>query len=171
MFFKIESWNFQNQFEKEFRETSQSFNSIRQPIEKHENNNCLNQPNELKWHPNFQWRFWSEPAAMTTFFARNENLGKLRKRPLTWSDFRRESNGDILLFFLNFTKLSILIQNFPKHPIINRQIAPICTSWPYAILMRSLRFLAMKDHFWDHCFLLALVWIKILSWILKLYVN
>ena len=83
LFFKIECWHFQNQFEKEFRETSQSFNSIRQPIEKHENNNCLNQPNELKWHPNFQWRFWSEPAAMTTFFARNENLGKLRKRPLT----------------------------------------------------------------------------------------
>ena len=34
MFFKIESWNFQNLFEKEFRETSQNFNSIRQPIEK-----------------------------------------------------------------------------------------------------------------------------------------
>ena len=57
LFFKIESWNFQNQFEKEFRETSQSFNSIRQPIEKNENNNCLNKLNELKWRPNFQWRF------------------------------------------------------------------------------------------------------------------
>ena len=34
LFFKIESWNFQNLFEKEFRETSQNFNSIRQPIEK-----------------------------------------------------------------------------------------------------------------------------------------
>ena len=34
LFFKIENWNFQNQFEKEFCETSQSFNSIRQPIEK-----------------------------------------------------------------------------------------------------------------------------------------
>ena len=34
LFFKIESWNFQNPFEKEFRETSKSFNSIRQPIEK-----------------------------------------------------------------------------------------------------------------------------------------
>ena len=34
LFFKIESWNFQNRFEKEFRKTSQSFNSIRQPIEK-----------------------------------------------------------------------------------------------------------------------------------------
>ena len=32
LFFKIESWNFQNKFEKEFRETSQNFNSIRQPI-------------------------------------------------------------------------------------------------------------------------------------------
>ena len=34
LFFKIESWNFQHLFEKEFRETSQNFNSIRQPIEK-----------------------------------------------------------------------------------------------------------------------------------------
>ena len=46
LFFKIESWNFQNQFEKEFRETSQSFNSIRQPIE---NNNSMNKLNELKF--------------------------------------------------------------------------------------------------------------------------
>ena len=29
MFFKIESWNFQHLFEKEFRETSQNFNSFR----------------------------------------------------------------------------------------------------------------------------------------------
>ena len=34
LFFKIESWNFQHLFEKEFCETSQNFNSIRQPIEK-----------------------------------------------------------------------------------------------------------------------------------------
>ena len=34
LFFKRESLNFQHLFEKEFRETSQSFNSIRQPIEK-----------------------------------------------------------------------------------------------------------------------------------------
>ena len=34
LFFKIESWNFKHLFEKEFRETSQNFNSIRQPIEK-----------------------------------------------------------------------------------------------------------------------------------------
>ena len=34
LFFKIESWNFQHLFEKEFRETSQNFNSIRQVIEK-----------------------------------------------------------------------------------------------------------------------------------------
>ena len=34
MFFKIENWNFQNLFVKEFCETSQNFNSIRQPIEK-----------------------------------------------------------------------------------------------------------------------------------------
>ena len=34
LFFKIESWNFQHLFETEFRETSQNFNSIRQPIEK-----------------------------------------------------------------------------------------------------------------------------------------
>ena len=33
-FFKIESWNFQVQFEIEYRETSQNFNSIRQPIYK-----------------------------------------------------------------------------------------------------------------------------------------
>ena len=37
LFFKIERWNFQNQFENlTNRETSQSFNSIRQPIEKME---------------------------------------------------------------------------------------------------------------------------------------
>ena len=34
LFFKIESWNFQHLFEKEFCETSQNFNSIRQRIEK-----------------------------------------------------------------------------------------------------------------------------------------
>ena len=49
LFFKIESWNFQVQFEIEFRETMQNFNSIRQPIKKHENNNCLNKLNELKF--------------------------------------------------------------------------------------------------------------------------
>ena len=62
LFFKIESWNFQNRFEKEFRKTSQSFNSIRQHIEKNENNNCLNKMNELKfcevsWN-SFSNRFW-----------------------------------------------------------------------------------------------------------------
>ena len=36
LFFKIESWNFQHLFEKEFLETSQNFNSIRQRIEKME---------------------------------------------------------------------------------------------------------------------------------------
>ena len=46
MFFKIESWNLQHLFKIEFRETSQNFNSNRQPIEKIKNNNCLN---ELKW--------------------------------------------------------------------------------------------------------------------------
>ena len=34
LFIKIESWNFHHLFEKEFRETSQNFNSIRQQIEK-----------------------------------------------------------------------------------------------------------------------------------------
>ena len=33
MFFKIESWNLQHLFEKEFRETSQNFDSIRQQIQ------------------------------------------------------------------------------------------------------------------------------------------
>ena len=33
LFFKIESWNFQHLFEKEFCETSQNFNSIRQLME------------------------------------------------------------------------------------------------------------------------------------------
>ena len=37
LFFKTGSWNFQNLFEKEFRETSQNVNSIRQQIEKNEN--------------------------------------------------------------------------------------------------------------------------------------
>ena len=48
LLFEIESWNFQNLFEKEFYETSQTFNSIRQPIEKDENNNCLNKLNKLE---------------------------------------------------------------------------------------------------------------------------
>ena len=48
MVFKIESWNFQNQFEKEFLETSQSINSIRKN-RKNDNNNCLNKLNELKF--------------------------------------------------------------------------------------------------------------------------
>ena len=34
LFFKIESWNFQHLFEKEFHETSQNFNSFRQPKKK-----------------------------------------------------------------------------------------------------------------------------------------
>ena len=34
LFFKIESWNFHHLFEKKNHETSQNFNSIRQPIEK-----------------------------------------------------------------------------------------------------------------------------------------
>ena len=64
LFFKIESWNFQVQFEIEFRETSQNFNSIRQPIKKDENNNCLNKLNELKFCEvsqnsisNWTWKF------------------------------------------------------------------------------------------------------------------
>ena len=40
LFFKIVSWNFQHLFEKKCCETSQNFNSIRQPIEKI-NYNCL----------------------------------------------------------------------------------------------------------------------------------
>ena len=64
MFFKIESWNFQVQFEIEFHETSQNFNSIRQPIKKDENKNCLNKQNELKFCEvsrnsisNWTWKF------------------------------------------------------------------------------------------------------------------
>ena len=49
LFFKIESWNFQVQFEIEFRETLQNFNSIRQPIKKDENKKSLNKLNELKF--------------------------------------------------------------------------------------------------------------------------
>ena len=49
LFFKTGSWNFQNLFEKEFRETSQNVNSIRQPIEKNVHNSCLNKLNELKF--------------------------------------------------------------------------------------------------------------------------
>ena len=48
LFFKIESWNFQHLFETEFRETSQNFNSIRQPIEKMEIRNV--------W---MSWRSWN----------------------------------------------------------------------------------------------------------------
>ena len=64
MFFKIESWNFQVQFEIEFRETLQNFNSIRQPIKKNENKNSLNKLNELKFSEvsrilisNWTWKF------------------------------------------------------------------------------------------------------------------
>ena len=49
LFFKIEGGNFQVQFEIEFRETLQNFNSIRQPIKKDENKNSLNELNELKF--------------------------------------------------------------------------------------------------------------------------
>ena len=42
-FFSIESWNLQHLFEKDFRETSQYFNLIRESIEKNENSNCLNE--------------------------------------------------------------------------------------------------------------------------------
>ena len=48
LFFKIEGWNFQVQFEIEFRETLQNFNSISQPIKKDENKKSLNKLNELK---------------------------------------------------------------------------------------------------------------------------
>ena len=64
MFFKIERWNFQVKFEIEFRETLQNFNSIRQLIKKHENNNCLSKLNELKFCEvsrilisNWTWKF------------------------------------------------------------------------------------------------------------------
>ena len=64
LFFKIESWNFQVQFEIEFRETLQNFNSIRQLIKKDENNNCLNKLNEWKFCEvsqilisNWTWKF------------------------------------------------------------------------------------------------------------------
>ena len=64
LFFKIESRNFQVQFEIEFHETLQNFNSIRQPIKKDENNNCLNKLNELKFCEvsrnsilNWTWKF------------------------------------------------------------------------------------------------------------------
>ena len=50
LFIKIESWNCQVQFEIEFHETSQNLNSIRQPIKKDKNNNCLNKLNELKFY-------------------------------------------------------------------------------------------------------------------------
>ena len=64
--YKIENWNFQHLFEKEFRETSQNVNSIRQPIlRKNRNNNCLNKLNELKfcevsWNcfSNTFWKFY-----------------------------------------------------------------------------------------------------------------
>ena len=49
LFFKIQSWNFQQLFEIEFRETSQNFKAIRQKIEKNWNKNCLNELNELKF--------------------------------------------------------------------------------------------------------------------------
>ena len=45
MFFKIENWNFQVHFEIQFCETSQNFNSNRQPIKKDEDNNCLKKLN------------------------------------------------------------------------------------------------------------------------------
>ena len=41
LFFKIQSWNFQQLFEREFRETSQNFKAIRQKIGINWNINCL----------------------------------------------------------------------------------------------------------------------------------
>ena len=64
LFFNIESWNFQVHFEIYFRETLQNFNSIRQPIKKDENNNCLKKLNVLKFCEdsrilisNWTWKF------------------------------------------------------------------------------------------------------------------
>ena len=49
LFFKIESWNFQHLFEKEFHKTSQNFNSIRQWIEKTEI--------KIVWMSQISWNF------------------------------------------------------------------------------------------------------------------
>ena len=56
MFHKVESWNLQHLFGKEFRETSQNFNSIRQPIEKWEIKSV--------WIRGVSWNFWG----FTKFF-------------------------------------------------------------------------------------------------------
>ena len=61
----LENWvSKQSFFVLIFRETLQNFNSIRQPIKKHENNNCLNKLNELKFCEvsrilisNWTWKF------------------------------------------------------------------------------------------------------------------
>ena len=57
LFFNIETWNFQHLFEKEFRETSESFNSIRQRIEKMEIKNI--------W---IRWMSWNFVRFFTNFF-------------------------------------------------------------------------------------------------------
>ena len=48
LFFKIESWNFQYLFEKEFRENLTKFQLNQTTNRKNENDNCLNKLNELK---------------------------------------------------------------------------------------------------------------------------
>ena len=48
LFFKIESWNFEHLLEKMFRETSQKFNSIGQPIENMEIKIVYKELNKLK---------------------------------------------------------------------------------------------------------------------------
>ena len=62
LFFKIESWNFQHLFEMKFRETSQNFNSIRQPIKKISNRCWKFQLSILK-NKNvlFLKNIWSKP--------------------------------------------------------------------------------------------------------------
>ena len=70
LFFKIESWNFQHLFEKEFHETSQNFNSIRQRIQNMEVEIVWMSWNFVRFHEilfqtdaeNFSFLYWKQKS-------------------------------------------------------------------------------------------------------------
>ena len=97
LFFKIESWNFQVQFEIEFRETSQNFNSIRQRIQ--------NTEIKIFWMSWITWNF-------VRFHTADSNTTLKRiwvhyKGGLNWSElYSTWRNLDFRGFFLFPSSLS-----------------------------------------------------------------
>ena len=71
LFFKIESCNIQNLFEKEFRESSQNLNSIRQLIEKNGSKKCLNELNWSKFYEVSQF-FFKQMLKVSVFYLQKQ---------------------------------------------------------------------------------------------------